>query len=417
MATQAQKAYEYFLENYADRSFDEINEYLINIGKNPIKQGAYEHFQELLKYGYTSYVPTAQFVDSLKGYEYFLNNRGKVSLDDVNIYLKSINGRPIHLRTYKHYEKLLRRGFSSYIPINQFDVSLTLRKLQFASDRRRYFREIKPLNAKVSIEGEIWIPVKIRDKSLVGFGIETINQFSLGPNNTLLVRIDNYRDIPVIMVWKHHENELLRFGVRALQFIEKYKIPKTEILFSKPTGLLIVNKISGKYLSWNEFYRILDKINELIEGSSELLTEIAKIAGLKEFRVMQSDVSSIKFDSPFDIKLNVDVDVAKILDVIFSWCYLGKARKERYKETTKGIKDRIKLGNKKELLDFELRRNAINPKKESDEPEVPKDLSELASRRTKEIYIRPNNCRLIFSHLVVMRMESLKTKLFHQLRN
>ena len=106
MATQALKGYEYFLENYGDTSFDDINEYLKNSGFNPIKQETFERFQELLKYGYPSYVPAAQFVDSLKGYEYFLEKRGNISLDEVNLYLKSINRRPIHHRTYRHYEKL-----------------------------------------------------------------------------------------------------------------------------------------------------------------------------------------------------------------------------------------------------------------------------------------------------------------------
>jgi hypothetical protein len=382
MVIHIQKVYKYFLEHNAEISLDEINEYLKNIGDNPIKQRTYEHFQELFKYGYNSHVPAAQFVDSLKGYEFFLRNRGKVSLDDLNIYLKSINGRLIHQRTYKHYEKLLRRGFSSYVPINQFDVSRTLGKLQFASDRREYSRKVSHLTAKISKDGEIWILVIIRDKSLVGFGIETINEVQLEPNNPLIVRIENYRDIPVIMVWKHYENGLLRIGVRALQFIQTYKISKAEILISRPTGLLTVKKISGTFLSWKELYRILEKINELIGGSSELLNEVAKIIEIKEFKIIQPDVSSISFDSPFDIKINIDVNVAKILNVIFKWCFLGKARKERYKETTKAIKEE----NKKELLEFEQRRNAINPKKESDEPDIPQDVSDSLRKELEGVY-------------------------------
>ncbi len=386
MATQGVTGYKYLLDNYGEASFDDINGFLKNSGYKPIKQETYEHFQELLKYGYTSYVPGAQFVDSLKGYEYFLQSRGKTSLDDINKYLRSVNCRIIHYRTYKHYEKLLKRGFSSYIPINQFDVSRTLGKLQFASDRRQYSREITQLNAKVSKDGEIWIPVNIRDKSLVGFGIETNNQFSLKPYNQLFVHIDQYSDIPVIMVWKHHENDLLRFGVRALKFIETYKIIQEDIFVSKSTELLIVKKPSGKYLSWKQIYRILDKINELIHGSSELLIEIAKIAGLKEYRIIQPSISSISFDSPFDIKINIDFDVAKVLNVIFSWCFLGKARKERYEEITPIIKNGIKLENNKELLEIELRRNAINPKKETEEPDVPQDVSDSLREELKDIY-------------------------------
>jgi hypothetical protein len=188
------------------------------------------------------------------------------------------------------------------------------------------------------------------------------------------------------MVWKHCENALLRFGVRALEFIETYRISEPELLVSKSTGLLIVKKPSGKYLSWNELYRVLEKINELIEGSSELLREIAKNAGLKEFRIIQPDLSSISFDSPFDIAINIDIDVVKILIVIFSWCYLDKVRKGRYRETAGGIKNNNKLENNKQLLDSELRRNAINPKKESEEPDIPQEVSDSLQEELKDIY-------------------------------
>lgn len=229
-------------------------------------------------------------------------------------------------------------------------------------------------------------PVKIRDKSLVGFGIETTEELQLTRNNLLFIRIEPNLYIPVIIVWKHKENNLLRFGVRALEFIETYKISDIEIIVKKSPGILTVKKTSEKYLSWKELYRILEKINELVEGSSELLIEIAKSAGLKEFKIIQPTLSSITFDSPFKIDIKIDFDVAKILNVIFSWCYLGKVRKERYKVLTGGIRNDINFENNKQLLEFELRRNAINPKKESEEPDVPSDISEPLKEELKDIY-------------------------------
>ena len=66
---------------------------------------------------------TARFVDALKGYEFFLRQRGRASLDEVNKYLMQHGYRPISLRTYTHYHKLLQHGFRYYIPINKFVVA------------------------------------------------------------------------------------------------------------------------------------------------------------------------------------------------------------------------------------------------------------------------------------------------------
>jgi len=103
----------------------------------------------------------AQFVDALKGYEYYVEQRGKALLEDINAFLQSIDLSPISQRTYGHYQKLLKRGFMSYVPINQFDVYQTLDKLQVASDRRRYPRDILDIDAKISMDKNTWNPAKI----------------------------------------------------------------------------------------------------------------------------------------------------------------------------------------------------------------------------------------------------------------
>jgi hypothetical protein len=50
---------------------------------------------------------SAEFVDALKGYEYYLKERGEATIDDVNNYLVTHGRRPIQARTYNHYRKLL----------------------------------------------------------------------------------------------------------------------------------------------------------------------------------------------------------------------------------------------------------------------------------------------------------------------
>ena len=139
----------------------------------------------------------AQFVDALKGYEYYIKNRGKLSLENINNFLESIERSPISQRTFGHYKKLLKRGFMSYVPINQFDVYQTLDKLQVASDRRRYVRDKVDIDANVSLDKNTLIPVKIIDRSLVGFGMATFTNFTLKPGSFIWVHIKQYRDIPM----------------------------------------------------------------------------------------------------------------------------------------------------------------------------------------------------------------------------
>jgi len=51
---------------------------------------------------------SAKFVDALKGYEYYLKERGEATtIDDVNNYLVTHGRRSIQARTYGHYRKLL----------------------------------------------------------------------------------------------------------------------------------------------------------------------------------------------------------------------------------------------------------------------------------------------------------------------
>jgi hypothetical protein len=142
---------------------------------------------------------SAEFVDALKGYEYYLKERGDATIEDVNNHLSVHGRRPIQLRTYGHYHKLLAHGFRSYIPINKFDVFQSLGRIQMAADRRRYGRDKTKIPAKISVDRTNWKNALIVDKSLVGFGIETSEIFSVSKGTKIWVKLDGYNDIPAIL--------------------------------------------------------------------------------------------------------------------------------------------------------------------------------------------------------------------------
>ena len=161
---------------------------------------------------------SARFVDALKGYEFFVKQRGKASLDDVNEYLLRHGYRPISLRTYTHYHKLLQHGFRYYIPINKFDVFQALGRLQTIADRRRYFREKTEIPALISRDGQRWVQAIVIDRSVVGFGIFVPEKFPVSTGKRVFVRLEGYHDIPVIVVWRKHLERGTRLGVRAFSF-------------------------------------------------------------------------------------------------------------------------------------------------------------------------------------------------------
>jgi hypothetical protein len=311
----------------------------------------------------------AQFVDALKGYDYYIENRGKVSLENINDYLESKGRNPVRERTYGHYQKLLKRGFISYIPINQFDVYQTLDKLQMATDRRRYPRDIIDIDTKFSLERRTWIPAKIIDRSLVGFGMAIYDKFPIKPGTLIWVHMINYLDIPTMIVWKRRYENHFRFGLRALDFIANYLISKEDII-PRPTSLLIVQRNVGDNIDWEELYRMMTKINQLIEASSDLLDTVARISNRK-LKLEKPFISSIKFGSPGDIQVKVDLGAAEVMKIALDKAQLWKLEKERFKLENRG-KD-----IKNSLLEIELIRNAVKLRKEVIESGISSDVANL----------------------------------------
>jgi len=310
----------------------------------------------------------AQFVDALKGYEYFMNRRGKASLEDISNFLESIDRSAISQRTYGHYQKLLKRGFTSYVPINQFDVYQTLDKLQVATDRRRYARDIVEIDVTFSLDKNAWVPAKIIDKSLVGFGMVTFDKFQIKPGSLIWIHMGHYRDIPALIVWKRRYENHFRFGVRALEFISNYLISKDKPIFFRPTGLLVVQRTTEDNIDWRELYRIMTKINQLIDATSDLLDSIANIANSK-VKFAPPLISSIKFGSPGDVKVKVDLGVAEIIKIALDKAQLWRLEKDRLKSENRGNE------LKNSLLELEVLRNAVKFRNEAIESGVNQELA------------------------------------------
>lgn len=94
----------------------------------------------------------ARFEDALTGWEIFLDRSGAVSRSQLNAALSSRGREPISDRTYGHYSKLLRLGYSDYVSINRLDIRHANESIFDDSDRARYS------DREVSSPGRLLLP-------------------------------------------------------------------------------------------------------------------------------------------------------------------------------------------------------------------------------------------------------------------
>lgn len=300
---------------------------------------------------------SANFVDGLLGYEYLIEKQGGASHNEVNLFLITENRNPISDRTYRHYRSLLRYGFRSYFPINQFDVSRML-GLHVSPDRRRYDREKVDTEIAISLDGIIWIPARIINKSMIGFGMTIAKELATKNNDPIWVRIEQYHDIPAILVWHKLENNIVKVGVRAVEFVSSYKITEETLYSDKPSGLLIVKKTSEEGLTWRELYDLMGKVEKLLDASSELLKHVADMINRK-VTFSPPVISSIKFSSPGELNVIIDWKVFALLIALIKVLQYWSIEKDRLKEQNRTIK----LNNDMHEIQIEFARKAIKSKK------------------------------------------------------
>ena len=305
---------------------------------------------------------SAEFVDALKGYEYYLKERGDATIDDVNNYLGTHGRKTIKARTYNHYRKLLAHGFRSYIPINQFDVFQALGKLQMAADRRRYQRDKIQAPAKVSLDRKNWRDAVVTDKSLVGIGLNTLEKFSVSKGTKIWIRLDDYDDIPVILVWRNHDQKEngTKLGVRAFEFIARYRLEEEVLDISRLIGVLEISREQEGILVWEDIYRVFEKTNQLLDAVNALIHSIDDVLDSK-VHIARPVLMSVNFGSPGELQTKVDFGFAEILKVLIEMFKYWSLDRNRYKE--ENIKRQLENAN----LSIEVARNVINFHKEAEE--------------------------------------------------
>lgn len=86
-----------------------------------------------------------------------MSRNGQVSRAQLNVALRSRGREPISDRTYNHYRKLMRLGYTEYVPINRLDIRHANESVFDVSDRARYVdREFSsPIQVVIPTPGEL----------------------------------------------------------------------------------------------------------------------------------------------------------------------------------------------------------------------------------------------------------------------
>jgi hypothetical protein len=303
---------------------------------------------------------SAQFVDALKGYEFYLSNRGLVSLEEINEFLIADGRNAISQRTYAHYRKLLAQGFRSYIPINKFDIFQALGKIQIAADRRGKSREITEVSAYVSKNRSAWVAAIILDKSPVGFGIQINERFPIRPGAPLWIRMEDYEEISSVVVWRKHTESLTLLGVRTTEYVASLVQVDEQKEAEWLKGLFSIYYGSKATKAWEDIYRVLDKATELLASTVDFLYSIDEVLECN-LQLSRPRLQSMKSRFPGRVQLMIDVRVAEILLVIIEKLRVWGVDKRRQRA------ERGQMPLEIVNTQIEFLRRAVHPKKDAPE--------------------------------------------------
>lgn len=73
-------------------------------------------------------MPNCKPTVAARGWQLYRASAPPPSLADLNTMLNALGESAVSARTYKHYRRMEANGFEDYLPINEVDVRLKLRR-------------------------------------------------------------------------------------------------------------------------------------------------------------------------------------------------------------------------------------------------------------------------------------------------
>lgn len=112
----------------------------------------------------------ARPIDGAEGYALFVRSDGEVSLDEINEYLRGLHLREVQPRMLKHYRKLYRHGYRSYITQNRLDLAVA-GEAAWTEDMRAQYPELRETFEAELFDGTAVRPVRVESLGAVSASI------------------------------------------------------------------------------------------------------------------------------------------------------------------------------------------------------------------------------------------------------
>ena len=208
----------------------------------------------------------ATFEDAAAGWDIFRRaRRTPPSRTQINAALMGRGRRPISERTYGHYEKLLRLGYSEYVSINRLDVRHANDSVFDLADRSRY------LDRVTSNPGRVIIPRGSNILTLVG----TIGRVSEGFATLRVPRSEEVLGVARSTKYKRGVLVFDQVGVeRAVQVVEGIErgrfvdvllefrsLLETDLIFGESPFAQTASRLTVDLGADASLYRLIDTVH------------------------------------------------------------------------------------------------------------------------------------------------------------
>ena len=115
---------------------------------------------------------TARPQDGAAGYRFYLQHDGAVELEEINEHLRGIDLREVKPRMLKHYQKLRKHGYQSYITQNRLDLAVAGEPGWLEELQARYAE----ISQSVPVEVE-WLPAGFATGKADAIGLASATAF------------------------------------------------------------------------------------------------------------------------------------------------------------------------------------------------------------------------------------------------
>jgi hypothetical protein len=171
--------------------------------------------------------------------------------------------------------------------------------------------------------------------------------------------MEGYADIPTIVVWRNHLNGSTELGVRATEFISRFATGDPVPSEMRDTGSLIVNYSPPGEVEWRNLHQILNAIDELLIGSSDVLYSMDEVLGT-HLIIANPTIAYFGIPGKDGLVLQIDIGCLEVLQVVFEKLEIWGLRK-RNVEPQSGQIEMALINSRIEVL-----RNVVNLRQESE---------------------------------------------------